>query len=122
MSFEPPRRVLMGPGPSDVSERVLSALARPTIGHLDPVFVSFMDELKDLLRFAFATKNELTFPVSGPGTAGVGNFVMNMVEPGDEGGVVVEGVFRGPLGGNIESAGGEAGRRSATLWQAPDTQ
>ncbi|HET9232750.1 MAG TPA: alanine--glyoxylate aminotransferase family protein, partial [Candidatus Eisenbacteria bacterium] len=76
-SFHPPRRTLMGPGPSDVSERVLGALARPTIGHLDPAFVGFMDDLKDLLRFALRTKNELTFPVSGPGTAGMETCIMN---------------------------------------------
>ena len=59
-SFHPPQRTLMGPAPSDVSPRVLEAMSRPTIGHLDPVFVTMMDELKDLLRYAFQTSNELT--------------------------------------------------------------
>jgi alanine-glyoxylate transaminase / serine-glyoxylate transaminase / serine-pyruvate transaminase len=105
-SFQPPRRVLMGPGPSDVSERVLAALARPTIGHLDPAFVAFMDELKDLLRFAFRTTNELTFPVSGPGTAGMETCVMNLVEPGDEVVVGVNGVFGGRLAEMVGRVGG----------------
>jgi alanine-glyoxylate transaminase / serine-glyoxylate transaminase / serine-pyruvate transaminase len=108
MSFQPPRRVLMGPGPSDVSERVLNALSRPTIGHLDPVFVSFMDELKELLRFAFRTKNELTFPVSGPGTAGMETCVMNLVEPGDTVIIAVNGVFGGRLVDMVTRVGGTA--------------
>ena len=118
MSFQPPRRVLMGPGPSDVSERVLSALSRPTIGHLDPVFVAFMDELKELLRFAFGTKNELTFPVSGPGTAGMETCIMNLVEPGDEVVVGVNGVFGGRLCDMIERVGGKA-IRVIDAWGRP---
>ena len=70
-SFEPPLRTLMGPGPSDVAARVLHAMARPTIGHLDPEFVRMMEELKQLLRYAFQTTNEVTFPVSGPGSVGM---------------------------------------------------
>src|SRR5262245_24773743 len=108
MSFQPPRRVLMGPGPSDVSDRVLNGLARPTIGHLAPAFVQFMDELKDLLRFALRTKNELTFPVSGPGTAGMETCVMNLVEPGDEVVVAVNGVFGGRLAEMVDRVGGKA--------------
>jgi len=57
--FHPPQRILMGPGPSDVSPRVLEALSRPTIGHLDPLFVSFMDEMKMLLKFAFQTDQRI---------------------------------------------------------------
>ena len=68
-SFHPPQRTLMGPGPSDVSPRVLEALSRPTIGHLDPVFVGMMGELKTLLHYAFQTENQLTMPVSMPGSA-----------------------------------------------------
>ena len=58
-TFNPPARTLMGPGPSDVNPRILGALARPTIGHLDPAFVELMDEVKSLLRYAFKTENEL---------------------------------------------------------------
>ena len=68
-SFKPPLRTLMGPGPSDVPQRVLNAMARPTIGHLDPAFVEMMEEMKTLLRYAFQTENELTFPISAPGSS-----------------------------------------------------
>ena len=70
-SFIPPKRTLMGPGPSDVSPRILEAMARPTIGHLDPAFQVLMDEIKELLRYVFKTENKLTFPVSAPGSAGM---------------------------------------------------
>ena len=66
-SFHPPVRTLMGPGPSDVNPRILEAMSRPTIGHLDPVFVAMMDEMKGLLRYAYQSDYELTMPVSiGP--------------------------------------------------------
>ena len=83
----------MGPGPSDVSERVLKALSQQTIGHLDPAFVSLMDEIKSLLQYAFQTKNELTIPVSAPGSSGMETCFMNMVEPGEKVLVCINGVF-----------------------------
>ena len=67
-SFHPPRRILMGPGPSDISPEVLAALSRPAIGHLDPLFVSMMDEVKSMLQYAFQTKNEFTMALSAPGS------------------------------------------------------
>ncbi|MCP1727831.1 alanine-glyoxylate transaminase/serine-glyoxylate transaminase/serine-pyruvate transaminase [Natronospira proteinivora] len=82
--FYPPQRLLMGPGPSNVSRRVLEATARPTIGHLDPLFVDFMDATKGLLQWLFRTDNALTLPVSGPGTAGMEACFANLLEPGDE--------------------------------------
>lgn len=103
--FNPPQRILMGPGPSDVSPRVLSAMARPTIGHLDPVFVQMMDELKGLLQYAFQTKNELTMPVSGPGSAGMETCFVNLVEPGDKVIVCQNGVFGGRMKENVERCG-----------------
>src|SRR5690606_14972282 len=96
-SFDPPARVLMGPGPSDVPERVLQAMARPTIGHLDPAFIALMDEIRALLQYAFRTSNPLTMPVSGPGTAGMESCVVNLVEPGDRVVVCQNGVFGGRL-------------------------
>jgi alanine-glyoxylate transaminase / serine-glyoxylate transaminase / serine-pyruvate transaminase len=106
--FHPPQRILMGPGPSDVSPRVLEALARPTIGHLDPLFVSFMDEMKVLLKFAFQTDNELTMPVSAPGSAGMETCFVNLVEPGDKVIVCQNGVFGGRMKENVERIGGVA--------------
>jgi len=105
-SFHPPQRVLMGPGPSDVSPRVLAALARPTIGHLDPMFVHMMDEVKALLKFAFQTENELTMPVSAPGSAGMETCFVNMVETGDKVIVCQNGVFGGRMKENVERCGG----------------
>ena len=83
-SFNPPVRTLMGPGPSDVHPRVLAAMARPIIGHLDPAFIGMMDEMKLLLQYAFQTKNALTIPVSAPGSAGMETCFVNLVEPGDK--------------------------------------
>lgn len=96
----------MGPGPSDVSPRVLEAMARPTIGHLDPAFVGMMDEMKALLQYAFRTANALTFPVSGPGTAGMETCFANLVEPGDEVVICVNGVFGGRMRENVVRCGG----------------
>ena len=105
-SFNPPVRTLMGPGPSDVHPRVLTAMARPTIGHLDPAFVSMMEEIKALLQYAFQTGNALTIPISGPGSAGMEACFVNLVEPGDKVVVCVNGVFGGRMKENIERAGG----------------
>ena len=92
-SFIPPERVLMGPGPSDVSQRILDAMARPTIGHLDPAFISMMDEIKGLLQYAFQTKNDLTFAVSAPGMAGMECCFANLVEPEDKVIIAKNGFF-----------------------------
>ena len=107
-SFHPPQRTLMGPGPSDVSPRVLAAMARPTLGHLDPAFVQFMDELKSLLQYAFQTENPLTMPVSGPGSVGMEACFVNLVEPGDTVVVCVNGVFGGRMMENVVRCGGTA--------------
>jgi len=106
-SFNPPTRTLMGPGPADVHPRVLAALGRPTIGHLDPAFVAMMDETKALLREAFLTQNLLTMPVSAPGSAGMETCFVNLVEPGDKVIVCVNGVFGGRMVENVRRAGGE---------------
>lgn len=107
-SFQPPHRTLLGPGPSDVSQRVLDAMARPTIGHLDPAFLVLMDEIKDLLRYAFQTDNEITFPVSAPGSAGMEMCFVNLVEPGDKVIICQNGVFGGRMKENVERCGGIA--------------
>jgi len=107
-SFTPPRRTLMGPGPSDVHHRVLAAMARPTIGHLDPEFVRMMDEIKGMLQYAFGTTNALTIPISAPGSAGMEACFANLVEPGDKVIVCVNGVFGGRMKENVRRCGGEA--------------
>jgi alanine-glyoxylate transaminase/serine-glyoxylate transaminase/serine-pyruvate transaminase len=104
-SFYPPQRTLMGPGPSDVSARVLGALARPTIGHLDPQFIRLMDEIKELLQYAFQTSNELTLPVSAPGSAGMEACFVNLLCPGDKVIVCQNGVFGGRMKENVERCG-----------------
>ena len=106
--FYPPQRILMGPGPSDVSPRVLQAMARPTLGHLDPLFVGMMDEVKGLLQYAFQTQNELTMPISAPGSAGMEACFANLVEPGDKVIVCQNGVFGGRMKENVERFGGTA--------------
>jgi len=107
-SFHPPERTLLGPGPSDVHPRILEAMSRPTIGHLDPVFVAMMDELKGLLQYTFQTRNALTIPVSGPGSAGMETCFVNLVEPGDKVVVCQNGVFGGRMRENVERCGGSA--------------
>ena len=107
-SFHPPQRMLMGPGPSDVNPRILEALARPTIGHLDPMFIKMMDELKELLRYAFQTSNEVTIPISAPGSAGLETAFVNLVEPGDKVVVCCNGVFGKRMVENVQRCGGEA--------------
>ena len=83
----------MGPGPSNVAPSVLEAMSQPVLGHLDPLFVKMMDEIKGMLRLVFQTNNGMTFPVSGTGSAGMEFCFVNLVEPGDEVVVGVNGVF-----------------------------
>ncbi len=103
--FTPPARLLLGPGPSEVHSRVLRAMAAPLLGHLDPAFVAMMEDVKALLRLVFATQNPLTFPISGTGSAGMEACVVNLVEPGDEVVVGVNGVFGTRLAEIVERAG-----------------
>lgn len=111
------QRTLMGPGPSDVSPRVLKAMSSPCIGHLDPYFLSVMDHTQSLLRFLFQTQNAFTIPVSGTGSAGMETCFVNFVEPGDTVLVCVNGVFGtrmcdivNRLGGKLIRVDGEWGR------------
>lgn len=101
----PPHRLLLGPGPSNVSPRILAALGAPTVGHLDPAFVAMMDQLKALLRFAFQTENPLTIPVSAPGSAGMESCFVNLIEAGDTVVVCQNGVFGGRMRENVERLG-----------------
>lgn len=103
--LNPPIRILMGPGPSDTHPNVLSALAGPTVGHLDPFFLKTMDEVQSMLRQLFQTTNEMTLAVSGTGSSGMETCVVNLIEPGDKMLVCVNGVF----GGRMQDVAGRAG-------------
>lgn len=103
---ETPRRVLLGPGPSNVHPRVLRALSTPLVGHLDPVFIGLMEETKTLLRQVFQTENALTLPISGTGSAGMETCFVNLVEPGNEVVVGVNGVFGTRMADVVERCGG----------------
>lgn len=103
----PPVRTLLGPGPSDVHPRVLEALGRPTVGHLDPYYLKIMDELQSMLREVFRTKNRMTLAISGTGSSGQEATVLNLVEPGDKVLICVNGVFGGRLADMAQRAGGD---------------
>ncbi|WP_437207192.1 pyridoxal-phosphate-dependent aminotransferase family protein [Planctomicrobium sp. SH664] len=105
--IEPPRRTLMGPGPSDTSPRALAALAAPTVGHLDPYFLKIMDETQQMLRKVFQTENRLTLAVSGTGSAGMETCFVNLLEPGDRVLVGVNGVFGGRMADVAARCGAE---------------
>jgi alanine-glyoxylate transaminase/serine-glyoxylate transaminase/serine-pyruvate transaminase len=111
--FTPPARLLLGPGPSQVHPRVLRAMAAPLVGHLDPAFIAMMEDVKTLLRWVFATRNALTLPVSGTGSAGMECCVVNLVEPGDEVIVGVNGVFGTRMAEVAERAGASVVRVEA---------
>jgi len=91
--FNTSQRILMGPGPSDVHSRVLKAMSTPLVGHLDPEFVTIMDDIKAMVQHTYQTQNELTFVVSAPGTAGMETCLVNLLEPGDEAIICIHGVF-----------------------------
>ena len=95
--FNPPKRLLMGPGPSDAHPRVLKAMSSPLIGHLDPEFVKTMDEVKSMAQKTLLTENHLTFVVSAPGSAGMETCLVNLLEPGDQCIIGINGVFGGRM-------------------------
>ncbi len=114
----PPDRMLMGPGPSDVHPRVLRAMSMPLIGHLDPAFLRIMNEVQELLRYAFRTGNRWTIPVSGTGSAAMEAAVANLVEPGDVVLVPANGYFGDRMANMAARAGGEVVRAEAP-WGRP---
>ena len=109
-----PQRVLLGPGPSDVPPRVLAAMAQPTIGHLDPAFLALMDQTRTMLQQLWRTDNELTLAVSGTGSAGMQALLANLIEPGEQVLVGVNGVF----GGRVKDAAQRLGAQVHAL-EAP---
>jgi len=120
--LDPGARVLMGPGPSDVSARVLQAMAAPCIGHLDPYFLAAMDETQRLLRYLFQTEHPFTIPVSGTGSAGMETCFVNLVEPGDEVVVCVNGVFGTRMSDIVGRIGGRLIRVDAPWGRAIDPE
>ena len=120
MSFEPPPRLLLASGPSPVPQRVLDALAQPTIGHLDPAFVPVMEDTADLLRDAFRTGNRVTLPVSATGSGGMDSLLVNFVEPGDRVVVGVNGLFGERLSDALERADAQVVRVEAEWGRALD--
>ena len=105
--LNPPLRILLGPGPSNVHPRVQQAMAAPMVGHLDPYFVKIMDDTVELLRFLFRTQNRLTFPISGTGSAGMEASFCNFLEPGDTVVIGVNGVFGERMVDNALRCGAE---------------
>lgn len=105
--LNPPQRVLLGPGPSNVHPRVYRALATPIIGHLDPEFLEIMDDIQELLRYVFKTENAFTIAVSGTGSAGMQAAVTNVVEPGDAVLVGVNGYFGTRISDMVRRCGGK---------------
>ena len=104
--FDPPERLLLGPGPSPIDPRILQAFTRPTLGHLDPNFIELMDEVREMIRSTFKTTNDITFPVSGTGTSGMETCIINVVEPGDEVLSLVHGYFSARMAEIARRAGG----------------
>src|SRR5260221_9066819 len=104
-ALNPPIRILMGPGRSDIHPRVLEALGKPTVGHLDPYYLQIMNDMQRMLQALFRTKNPMTLAISGTGSAGMEATVDNLIEPGDSMVVCVNGVFGGRMVEVAERAG-----------------
>ena len=92
-TIHPPKRLLFGPGPTMVEPRVYEALAQPLVSHMDPFYFELMSDTRRMLRDVFGTRNEVTFPVSGTGSAGMETAVGNFVEPGSKFAVFANGFF-----------------------------
>lgn len=116
--FNTSNRILMGPGPSDVNPRVLKAMATPLIGHLDPEFLVVMDDIKAMTQVTLQTKNPLTFVVSAPGSAGMETCLVNLLEPGDEAVICINGVFGTRLADIAERCGAKVIKVEAE-WGTP---
>ena len=116
------QRILMGPGPSDAHPRVLKAMSTPLIGHLDPEFLTVMDEIKTMTQATFQTQNNLTFTVSAPGSAGMETCLVNLLEPGDEALICVHGVLGNRMADIVERCGAKLIRVDAPWGQPIDPQ
>lgn len=121
-ALNPPQRILMGPGPSNVHPRVYQALATPIIGHLDPEFLNIMNDIQNLLRYVFQTKNPFTIAISGTGSAGMEAALVNVIEPGDTVIVGVNGVFGGRMSEIVRRGGGNLVQIKAPWGEIIDPQ
>ncbi len=106
-SFKPHKRILMGPGPSNVHPKVLDSMSKAPLGHLDPQFIELMDEIKSLLKYTFKTESDSTFVLSGPGSLGMEACIVNLIEPGDKIIVCVGGYFANRMTQIAEKIGGK---------------
>lgn len=120
--LDPGERVLMGPGPSGVSPRVLQAMSTPPVGYLDPYCFTVMDETQALLRYVFGTENTITFPISGTGTSGMETCLVNLIEPGDEVVACAKGVFGARICEIVKRVGGELIRVDGEWGRAIDPE
>ncbi len=107
VALNPPCRILLGPGPSDTHPRVLAAMAKPTVGHMDPYYLELMSQMQGMLRQVFCTENEMTMAISGTGSAGMEAAVVNLIEPGDPMMVCINGVFGQRMTDVAQRAGGQ---------------
>ncbi|PKL82557.1 MAG: alanine--glyoxylate aminotransferase [Ignavibacteriae bacterium HGW-Ignavibacteriae-3] len=121
-SFIPVNRILLGPGPSNVNPKVLEALSRATLGHLDPQFIELMDEIKSSLKYTFKTENDATFVLSGPGSLGMEACLVNMIEPGNKVVVCTGGYFANRMIQIVEKIGGNPVPVKETWGRAIDPQ
>ncbi len=117
---QPPTRLMLTPGPSCISQRVYRALATPLVGHVDPWFTEFMGGVQELMRRIFQTQNHITFPISASGTGGIETAVVNLLEPGDEAIVCVNGTFSARMAEIAERTGAKIHRVSAPLGRTVD--
>jgi alanine-glyoxylate transaminase/serine-glyoxylate transaminase/serine-pyruvate transaminase len=109
-SIQIPKRLLMGPGPSEVDPRVYLVMSQPVVGHLDPLFLECLNQLQSMLRATFRTSNRVTFPIPGTGSAGMEAALINFLEPGDEAAIVTGGVFGDRMCEIVERCGGKLTR------------
>lgn len=121
-SFKPINRILMGPGPSNVHPKVLQAMSKATLGHLDPQFIGLMDDTKSLLKYSFKTESDATFVISGPGTLGMEAALVNLLEPGMKIVICVGGYFAGRMKQIAEKIGANVVTVSETWGRAIDPQ
>src|ERR1700675_875117 len=115
--LHPPTRLMLTPGPSCLSPRVYRALASPLVGHVDPWFTDFMGGVQELLRRVFQTRNHMTFPISASGSGGIETAVINVLEPGDEAIVCVNGMFSERMAEIAERTGAKIHRVAAPFGQ-----